>query len=126
MQFFLESAPALTSLTVPAFDDSTDSTGTYVTGICGEKVITLASDTPGFIGLTLGLNPVLDDFNIDFFANSVSLLDVGTYTISYTVALIDYPHLAILTDSFTFELNGCQQTRLVENEVVSTIDVIAG
>lgn len=82
-----------------------DDTGTYSTGICGEKTITLDAGTPSFLSLTPDiLDPVLNPSTLAFDSASATGSDIGTYTIGYTVIFKEYPALAALTATFTFEL----------------------
>lgn len=51
---------------MPAFLDSVDSTNDYDAGICGEKIMTLDSDTPNFLSIIVGEDPITNDLTIKF------------------------------------------------------------
>lgn len=85
----------------PAFTDSVDATGLYPTGICGEKIFSFAASVPDFMILTLGADPILDQFRIDYDHTQTTILDVvpGGYTIGYEVDWAEY-------SSYNFWLTG--------------------
>ena len=95
---------------VPAFTDDVDgsqnlaNTGTYATGICGEKEVTLDAGTPAFLTLIPdSTNPVLNDFKIRYDEASAADSDVKTHTIHYTVTNKEYG-TDIVSISGTFEI----------------------
>ena len=69
------------TLTVLAYTDSVDDTGDYTTGICGEKKITLNVSTPSYLILESGLDPVLDNFSIDYDQANALESDIGSITV---------------------------------------------
>lgn len=90
---------------VPPFTDSVDATGSYSTGICGQKLVTLDAATPPFLSVTPGANPVTDYFFINYDEAQASELDIGTHTITYTVEITDYAGITtVLTDTFEFTI----------------------
>ena len=50
-----------------AFTDSIDESGSYSTGICGEKRLTLDAGSPVYLSVTHSTEePALDSFTIDY------------------------------------------------------------
>ena len=86
-----------------AFSDSVDSTGTYSTGICGEKLVALTSP-PAFVSITLGANKITDPFTINYDGSHASESDVFvSYSVQYSVSFKEYGvAIAALQSSFTF------------------------
>lgn len=97
------------TLSVPAFTDTADGaddfygTGTYKTGICGEKVVEL---DPSVLFMTLtkdASDPIMNDFVIDYDQAGATEDDVTLHTISYTVSSLEYgDHIRDLVRTFEF------------------------
>ena len=80
-------------LSVAAFEDSVDVEGQYQTGICGEKRMALASDTPDYLSIELAIgeqNLVSAPFKIIYDHQISTFSDVGLHTVNYTVSFIEY------------------------------------
>ena len=57
------------SLSVSAFTDSVDG-GTYSTGICGEKRVTLDAGSPAFLTVVAdSVDPILNPFQLQYDAS---------------------------------------------------------
>ena len=101
------SEDATATLSVPAFQDSVDGTGSYPIGICGQKQITLDAGRPLFLTLAEDTtDPVLNNFSINYDATLATSADLGSLTVHYTVTLLEYSSLTTtdLQDSFEFEI----------------------
>ena len=77
------------SITIPAFSDSVDVSGTYTIGICGEKVFAIDSSFP-FLKVTSGANPLVDPLTINFDPTVATEADVGFHIVTYTVNNKEY------------------------------------
>ena len=106
------------TLTVPAFTDDVDGTGSYTLGICGEKKFALDPSTPSFLTMTPGVDPVLDPFTINYSeAFAIEADDILVHTITYTVTILEYTGIAtVYTSTFDFEI------RCPDFVVTSTLD----
>ena len=92
---------------MPAFTDSVDD-GSYPTGVCGEKTLTLDAGTPAFLILTQGVDPVLDPFTIDYDQALATEADIGVHTIAYRVTMKEYSGTTTVTElsgTFIFEIS---------------------
>lgn len=69
-------------------------------------MVTLGSDAPSFVSITLGADPLYDPFVIALDTSVLSESDVGVYTVTYSVRFLDYPLKAIYSDTFILELGG--------------------
>ena len=93
------------SLSVPAFTDSVDSTGTYTAGIFGVKTFALDAATPSFLTLSPGADQLVDAYTIDYDQTAATESDIGVHTIDYTVTITEYTGIAtVLASTFTFEI----------------------
>ena len=116
------------------FEDSLDETGTYDTGICGEKRIILHSDTPKFLTVQLDDGDrrlhhralqvknnelAVSPFSIYYDHYLSAEADAGVYEIKYQVVFVEYNDVmafSALEGSFIFELEStCTEAHLVEN-----------
>ena len=91
---------------VPAFTDSVDATGSYSTGACGEKVVTLDAAAPAFMTVTPDADPISGQLTIKYAEADATKDDVEltgkTHTVAYTVTSQEYDaQISSISDSFT-------------------------
>lgn len=119
------------TLSVPAFTDTVDGatdlpgTGTYPTGVCGEKVVTLDPNILFMSSTADATDPVLNNFVIDYDQNAGATVDdVILHTISYTVSSLEYGgHIPDLASSFEFEII-CPE-KIISSTLVQPMETIA-
>ena len=100
---------ATSSRFLPPFEDSVDALGTYPTGACGEKIITIL--TPAsypFVSIVPDAgNPITQDFDLLYTESAATEADIAMHTVHYEVEFKEYLSAAgqsSLTDSFQFEI----------------------
>lgn len=94
----------------PAYKDSVDQAGTYSTGICGEKVVSLASDAPRFLSITADADPINNPWTIKYEKSQATVTNVGFTTIKYSVSFKEYDGITpSLEGTFDLEIS-CDMT----------------
>ena len=108
-------------ISVPAFQDTLDQSGTYSPGICGEKRLSLATSAPSFLSVVV--DSIGDDFVIIYDHNLSDETDAGVHTVDYTVSFLQYDDLIASTPgSFEIEIEeACSKATLIENEVINEL-----
>ena len=89
----------------PAFKDSVDQTGTYSTGICGEKVVSLAPDAPLFLSITADADPINNPWTLNYDKKLAMIANLAVTTVKYTVSFKEYGGIVpSLEGSFDLEI----------------------
>lgn len=100
--------------------------------ICGEKKFEFDAAVPPFLSVTYNSVPTGNPFTIEYDQALATTADIGvTYTIDYTVTIVDYTGLAtVLSDQLTFQI-ACPDlvsSSTLDTQIVSFVeyDVASG
>ena len=94
------------SVNVPAFRDSIDAIESFAIGKCGEKQVDFDFSSTPFLSMSLGEDPLTDDFSIHYDKALATEADIGIHEVLYHVSLKEYGDLTFtFTASFTFEIS---------------------
>ena len=111
------------SISVPAFTDTVDSTGTNPKGLCGDKEMFISS-RPAWLHVTIGADSINDPLTISYDPSFATAADAITHTIAYTIYILDYGgYTTPLTGSFTLTITSACKAETITPQIITFPDI---